>query len=378
MKRIFCLLTVAILLSGGTAFALDFKSNQEVLIPAGQVIDDDLFAAGSKVVIDGTVNGDVFAFAGEVVVRGRINGELFAFAGTVSTSDTIRGPARIFAGNIKQSGHIAGNYTVFGGKVRMIGSLGRDAAIRCGQADISGAVGRDLDLEAKQASVSGAVGNDASLRARSLTLGKLAVGRDLVYKTPARFDLPADVVARGKTAWEELPVAKPHASKSARRGIGLFLRWIWFLGALVVGLILIAVSRKQSLIISETIKTKFWQSLGFGALWLTLLPIAAIIAGLTLVGLPLAVFGLFAYCAVLYLGAVFFGLLLGRMTLALFKKPDASPYLAFVIGITILFVLTLLPFLGIAVRLFVAVAGGGAAVLSRFAFLKELRAAGTI
>lgn len=378
MKRMFCLMTAAILMSGGAAFAADYKTGSEVLIPAGTVVDNDLFAAGSKVVIEGTVNGDVFVFAGEVVVRGKINGELFAFAGAVSTYDTIRGPARIFAGDVRQAGHVAGNFTIFGGKLRLTGSLGRDATIKCGQADISGSVGRDLVLEAKRASVAGAVGNDALLRARSLRFGPLAVGRDLVYKTPARFDLPAEVVARGKAIWEELPAAKSPAQSSALRGIGLFFRWIWFLGALVVGLILIAISRKQSTATSDTIKTNFWQCLGLGALWLILVPVATTIAGLTLVGLPLAVFGAFAYAAVLYLGVIFFGLLLGRMILARFKKPDVSPYLAYLTGIVIVFLLTSIPFLGFAVGLFAAVAGGGAIVLSRFSFLKRLRANGTI
>lgn len=378
MKKILCLLIVAIALSSGAALAVVFKSGGEVIVPKGRVIDDDLFVAGSNVVIDGTVNGDVFAFAGDLTVRGNIRGELFAFAGNVTIEDTIWGPARIFSGDIKSGGHIAGNYTLFGGKVRMNGSLGRDATIKCGEAIISGTVGRDLGLEAKTATVSGAVGNDAYLRARSLTLGKLAVGRDLVYKTPAQFDLPAEVVARGKTTWEELRVEKGHKTHSALRGIKAFFHWIWFLGALVVGLIVIALSRKQSLVIAETMNTDFWRSLGIGALWLILMPAAAIIVGLTLVGLPVAAFGLFAYVTVLYLSTVFFSLLLGQKIFALFKKPAISPYAALLLGLVIVFLLTLVPFLGLAIRLFVAALGGGAIVLSRFALLKSLKAAGTI
>jgi hypothetical protein len=367
---------VALLLCCVPLSAVTFRSGEQITVAKGEVLDDDLFAAGSKVSIDGTVNGDVFAFAGDVTVRGKIKGELFAFAGNVVIEDTIAGPARIFAGTVRHKGVVAGNFMAFGGTVTSSGGLGRDATIKCGEADISGTIGRDLGLEAKQASVSGAVGNDAYLRVRSLSLGKLAVGRDLVYKTPFQTPLPAGVVAGGKASWQQLPAAKEHRARGVLHGLRLFIRWIWFLGALLVGLILIAISKKQSKAISDTIRENFWRCLGLGSAWLVLVPIAAIIVGLTLIGLPLAVFGMFAYVTALYLGTVFFAMLLGQMTFALFRKADPSPYLAFLAGIIIVFLLTLIPVLG--VRLFAAVTGGGAVIVSRFAFLKGLRAAGTI
>ena len=378
MRKQLSAIVAALLLCCVPLFAITFRSGEQIAVAKGEVLDDDLFAAGSKVVIDGTVNGDVFAFAGDVTVRGRIKGELFAFAGNVVIEDTVTGPARIFAGTVRQQGMVAGNFTAFAGTVAVTGSLGRDATIKCGEADISGTIGRDLGLEAKRASVSGAVGNDAYLRARVLTISKLAVGRDLVYKTPFQAALPAGVVAGGKALWQQLPVEKGHQARGFLRGIRLFVRWIWFLGALLIGMILIAVSKKQCADISDTIRRKFWQDLGVGSAWLVLVPIAVIIAGLTLVGLPLAVFGAFAYVTVLYLGTVFFGMLMGQLTFGLFKKPGVSPYLAYLAGIIIVFLLTLIPFLGFAIRLFVAVAGAGAIVISRFSFLKGLKAAGTI
>ena len=44
----------------GTAQAVEFIENED--LPAGEVIDDDLFIVGDNVVINGTVNGDLFAF----------------------------------------------------------------------------------------------------------------------------------------------------------------------------------------------------------------------------------------------------------------------------------------------------------------------------
>ncbi|HTY07795.1 MAG TPA: polymer-forming cytoskeletal protein, partial [Candidatus Edwardsbacteria bacterium] len=358
-KSLFVFLAAALLLAS-PLLALTMRSGDQITVAKGEVIDDDLFAAGSKVTIDGTVNGDVFAFAGDVVIRGKIKGELFAFAGTVVTADTVAGPVRAFAGEVNNSGFVAGNFTAFCGRLKQDGVLGRDATIKCGQAQIGGIIGRDLGLEAKNAEVSGAVGRDAYLRARNLDLSKLAVGRDLVYKTPSQFALPAGVTAAGKTDWLQLPVEREHHARGLLRAIRVFFRWIWFIGLLAIGMILLAVMPRHSLAIADAINGSFWKSLGIGALWLVLAPVAIVIVGLTIVGLPLAVFGLWMYLTSLYLAAFGFSLLLGRKIFDLLKKPAISRYWAFLAGLCVLFVVTLIPLLGFAVRLFVMALGGGA------------------
>ena len=66
----------------GTASAFEFIENGD--LPAGEVVDDDLFIVGDNIIVDGTVNGDLFAFGGTVVINGDVHGSLVTSAQTVT------------------------------------------------------------------------------------------------------------------------------------------------------------------------------------------------------------------------------------------------------------------------------------------------------
>jgi hypothetical protein len=373
-----CLLVVLLLTVPAMGIAL--RAGQEVLVSKGQIIDDDLVATGSRVVIDGTVKGDVFAFAGDVIVSGRVEGEVFAFAGSVTIKDTVTGPLRAFGGSIDLPGTILGNITVFGGKVNLSGKAARDATLKCGQAAITGSVGRDLSLESNKTVVSGSVGRDAFLRSDALDLGPaLAIGRDLDYRTPEKMSLPAGVLVAGQTAWKQLEVKKGRRPGGRGfRGFLVFIRVMLFLSALVVGFILLGISKKQCRLITDAAYAGFWKSLGLGVLWLLLTPGAIVLLLVTLIGWPLALFLAVVYLITLYLAGIMFGMMVGRKLFEALKKPEASPYLTFLAGMVIASFLMTIPFLGFLVKLFALLLGGGALVLSRYQMFRDLRKAGTI
>ena len=377
MKRTLVILLA--LLAAASCWAMQLKSGQEYLLPKGSLVDDDLFAAGSKVIIEGTVKGDVFAFAGEVVVRGRIEGELFAFAGDVTIEDTVLGPARIFAGNVTVNGYVAGNISVFGGKVELRGTAGRDASIRSGQAQISGTIVRDLGLQAKQAVLSGTVGRDAFVRTQLLSFGPQAsVLGALNYRSPSKLEIPAGLVASGRVMWQPLPKEKGSGIRQTLKRFAVFIGILSFLSTLLIGFIALAVFRKACQDIVDHVNGHFWPCLGVGILWLLGVPVAVAMLLVTLIGIPLAAFLAMLYMVVLYLASIIFGLLLGQRIFGLLKRPDISPYLAYLVGLIVLSVLFLVPVLGIMVKVFVLVLAGGAVVASRYDFLVQLRSGGRI
>jgi hypothetical protein len=60
-------------------------------VPAGQVIDNDVFLTGQQPIIDGTVNGDVFIVGSDVTISGEVNGSVFVFAENLFLSGQISG-----------------------------------------------------------------------------------------------------------------------------------------------------------------------------------------------------------------------------------------------------------------------------------------------
>ena len=58
--------------------AADFRSGSEVNIGPEETVNDDLYATGGTVNVNGTIDGDLVAAGGTINVRGAINGDVIA------------------------------------------------------------------------------------------------------------------------------------------------------------------------------------------------------------------------------------------------------------------------------------------------------------
>ena len=70
------LVLLAILIAGKPARAQELRVGRNVVIRADEVIEEDLYAFGDTVVIEGTVKGDVMASGREVRLSGTVEGDL--------------------------------------------------------------------------------------------------------------------------------------------------------------------------------------------------------------------------------------------------------------------------------------------------------------
>jgi hypothetical protein len=148
-----------------------------------------------------------------------------------------------------------------------------------------------------------------------------------------------------------------------------------FIAKVIVGIILIAISYSFVRRIMDTLMQKPWKSLGWGFLGLIVIPVAVVILLLTIVGFPLAIFGLYVYSIITYLSSVIVGLVIGEKVIQLFKKKGAvSPYVSFIVGIAILFVASFIPILNVIITLLVILFGAGAILLGSWQLCKDMRA----
>ena len=158
------LLMVFILTFGFSGTAYAFENIDDGRLPAGEVVDDDLFIFGDAVVVDGTVNGDLFAFGQSVVVNGTVNGSLFTGAQTVTVNGNVTGS--VYTGtSYTQIGSSAeiGRNLFFGGfalNFEKGASIGQDVAIGGYQAVLDGEIGRDIHAGAAALEINGIVGGD--------------------------------------------------------------------------------------------------------------------------------------------------------------------------------------------------------------------------
>ena len=80
-------------------YAFDGRGGDKVVIPAGNVVNDDLYIGANQFVLDGTVNGDVIVGGQMITINGTINGNLFAAGQTIVINGTVTGASRI-AGSV--------------------------------------------------------------------------------------------------------------------------------------------------------------------------------------------------------------------------------------------------------------------------------------
>ena len=206
---------LASLVLAGTALAGQFEGDDIYRLEAGQVVNDDLYVAGSEIFIDGTVNGDLYAVGGYIEVNGTVTGDVVAAGGGIKITGDVQDDARLAGGGIDILGTIGDDLIIAGGgqpggfsfpmqmgtrsinqgiRLGNKSSVGGDAMIVGGTADIRGRIDGDLTASTGEIDLDAQVGGDATLNASTLRLtNNSRIEGTLSYTTPEEMSLPADV-----------------------------------------------------------------------------------------------------------------------------------------------------------------------------------------
>jgi hypothetical protein len=146
-----------------TQAAVTLTGDDEVIIEAHEVIEDDLVVWATYVRIDGVIKGDLLALAEDVVVEGIVEGDLHAIGKTIYVNGSLNDDARLLAYAI-----------AFGEKTRVA-----DDAFVGGysiEAQEESRVGGTLFAASRQLLLSGQVVEDVFARTGSLLLQGLTGG----------------------------------------------------------------------------------------------------------------------------------------------------------------------------------------------------------
>ena len=138
-----------------------------------------------------------------------------------------------------------------------------------------------------------------------------------------------------------------------------------FLMILVIGVIIVVVAPRRMALMADTIRNKPWWSLGWGAIILFATPIAAVVVCITIIGIPLALIALVLYGIALYLAQIPVALFVGRWIIGYFNKTDSRGVMvgALALGLAILCLLRVIPYLGAFIWLATGLFGLGAALV---------------
>ncbi len=245
-----------------------------------------------------------------------------------------------------------------------------DAVIFDGDATIAGTVLNDVVAFNGDVTVSGDVlGSVVALNGKVTLESGARVGGDVVSSEPAAIAEGATVV--GTTSSSGLPT---------NFNVGKFVTVsrvaVWVatsVSSFLLGLLLLLFAPRAGEAVATTASSMFGRSVGIGFAVFFGLPIAALIALITLVGIPFGAGLLLALGLLFWIGYVAAAIAIGRLLV----KPPTSRLLAFLAGWLILRVVAIIPGFGGLVWFLATVFGLGAiAVAARRAGRIDTPAAG--
>jgi len=335
--------------------AFDARYGDLVTVASGEVIDDDLYVGGETIIIDGTINGDLIVAGRTIMVNGPVNGSIIAAGQTVNINGDVSRAVRVVGETLNISNTIGGDLLVAGAKFIMASTA---------------EIGGDLLLGVRSARIEGLIKGDMNGGVDSLTIAPTAsIQGKLTYISENEANIQSGAQIGGKIT-HELYIVKESLTAGIR--LGLWGKVIGFLMALVLGIIIVLLAPKRVKAVTESIRTRPWASLGWGALILVATPIAAGIVCITIIGLPLGLIALAHYIIAIYLTQLFVGLLIGQLIIGAFRGVETKAALigALALGLAILSLLRLIPYLDFFIGLATVLFGLGAILVSE----RKLRA----
>jgi cytoskeletal protein CcmA (bactofilin family) len=271
-----------------------------IIVPEGDVVEEDLYAIGNVVIIEGTVAGDLFAITNKLRITGSVEGDVIALVGgRTEISGEVGGAVRVAGIRLEIDGSVGDDLAAFVIESEVSGSVGRDILLIGGEVSVAGSVGRDLRLQAIRLGIDGEIGGDILAKVGSLTFGPGSrVLGDVLYRASSDAKVSDDVVIGGQ--FIRRTVLAPVWAKAVTRVVSV----LSLFSLIVAGLAASWVFRSTSERAVREVEDRPLRSglVGLGVLLVP--PLLAMPLFLTLVGIPIAMFVLLAWLLALVLGPI--------------------------------------------------------------------------
>ncbi|WP_224368454.1 bactofilin family protein [Hyalangium versicolor] len=358
------LVALAVLLPAG-AMAAELRRGDQVVIAPGEVLNEDLYAFGGTVLIQGTVRGDVVTAAGNVEISGTVEGDVLSMAGETRISGTVGGSVRAAAGTLSISGPVGEDGVLAGGQVRLDpgARVGRDVLLAAREAQLQAPVEGQVKAAAETLVMEAPVGGDVRAEVETLRLTDGAkIGGSLHYRSTKEA-----MIASGATVTGPVERLKPEPHQG--RGPLLYvIGWARSLvGLFALGLLLVLVTPDFARRLPVTLRQAPWRSLGWGAAVFVGGPVLAalvFLVGALLGGWWIGLIILGLYAAALALCFPVVGMFIGRWLLDRFGKAGTPLLVALLLGVALLTLVGRVPVLGALIVLATVLFGLGAMVLT--------------
>lgn len=355
--------------SAGAAETVHGKPNYT--LAAGQTVSTDLIVWADRTTIDGDVDGDLITWSRVVTVNGHVKGDVICWGQNVRIAGTVDGNVRSFAQSVDISGAVGKNLLSWSSETNVEdkASIGGSATFGADDATLAGRIGRDVLGMANTFDVSGPINGNMNVRANHLILDSTAdIAGHLKYT-----DKNAPEIAQGAKVGSLEHVIPKTTPNYASWHFFWHRTLLWGAG-FVFGLVLLLLMPR--FYADATIACKnYAPAAGFGLLFMFATPIAAIIACITVVGLGVGIATLLLYVIAMYASTVFLSGFIGEAILGPAIGTGAMIG-RLALGLFILHVLRVLPYVGGWILFIAMFWGFGAMIMAIYKRLKPQLAGG--
>ena len=362
----------ALLLQPASAMASETRKGESVVVGSDEAIKGDVFLFGERVRVDGTVDGDVFVFGHDVNVNGHVKGDVIAFAQQLRVNGQVDGNVRAFTNTLTLTGKVAKNVLTFDEVVNLesSGKVDGSLTIFVENLNLDGTLGRDLLIFGKHLALSGKIEGSVKMRGDTLTINPSAQ-----VAGPIHFDgnKEPEVSPQAKLA---SPVDYHKLENKPRYMEGHYYIWqmIWLAAFILFGLVLFQLMPHFA---ADAVAgaERYGASFGLGVLVFFGVPIAALIACITVVGLFVGLSAFFVWYAALYFAQVIVGTVVGQWLMG--RTRETWPLVGrMAVGIIIVRLATVIPGVGGWVKFGVILWGIGAISLALYERFQPTLASG--
>lgn len=389
------LLILSIFIFGRTALSSTFVSENRINISNLHIITEDYYGFAENITIDGQIDGDLTSFCQNMKLNGEITGTVTSFSYMFYHAGNIHRSLRSFSYLAEISGYVGRSLLLAGNTITINeGSvIEQDAQLFGSLIVMDGHInGSGSYFAGDTIKISGIIEGDLKVEGGKIYIYPSAViNGNLEYDTkdPEDLEISEGVMISGETEWK-------HEEKSPKDDTGVITSIVVpiskFFAAFVFGVIIISLFKRYAHESFNQLHKRFTISLATGILsvfifafsiLIFLLSIIFMIVGIVVISTDMAIVGaitlimsivllpissFLTVCGgiTFYAGKIVAGLLAGYLIFRLFKPIPAEPKkLHLFVGLLVLSLLFSIPYyIGSLIYFFIAIAGGGAIVLS--------------
>jgi len=344
----------------GRVEAAEFLSGVEVFVGPDEVLNEDVYIVAGRIIVAGTINGDLLAAGENIEVSGAVNGDLIIAGRSITITGAVEDDIRAAGADLQFLSAIGGDLIVAGNDISIDADsvIGEDLVAGANMLIIRGEIQGNLDLRVTEARFDGIVqGNVEAIVEDGFILGpESTIGGELTYSSLNDVSMQTGAVVVGEVTKQAPTVTvlgKEFQASTFTLVLNKFVSQIkWFIGTLLVGLILIWLFPETIRSLIATLLGSPWRSLGMGALILPGAPIVLLITmivALSVVGFaafPIVAVPAMVYASLLLLAKPVIAMVIGGfMANRVTKQDEYTRTSALVIGAAILTAVGLIPYL---------------------------------